>query len=87
MGEINRIDSFAMEAVAEALQSAASEIAFASFNWHELQEDSPPTTAIDLHAESARLWTESVAERLEAWAKRAREVADALERQQLRRLR
>jgi hypothetical protein len=86
MGHINRIDSFAMEAVAEALQAAATDIGFTAINWSELQEDSR-TQAIDLHAESARVWTESVAERLEAWAKRAREIADALERQQVRRLR
>jgi hypothetical protein len=86
MGHINRIDSFAMEAVAEALQAAAADIGFTAINWSELQEDSR-TQAIDLHGESARLWTESVAERLEAWAKRAREIADALERQQVRRLR
>jgi hypothetical protein len=86
MAGIERIDSFAMEAVAEALQASASDIAFTSIDWHEQQEDSP-VCAMNLHAESARLWTESVLERLEAWAKRAREIADALERQQVRRLR
>jgi|KBSSwiStaDraftv2_1062776.scaffolds.fasta_scaffold00485_4 hypothetical protein len=86
MGEINRVDSFAMEAVAEYLLTAASDIGFACIDWAEQQDDSP-TSAIDLHAESARLWTASVVERLEAWAKRARETADALERHQLRRLR
>lgn len=86
MAGINRIDSFAMEAIAEALQAAATDIAFTSINWHEQQEDSL-ATAIDLHAESARLWTESVLERLEVWAGRARETASALERQQVRRLR
>ena len=86
MGDIYRIDSFAMEAVAESLQTAASDITCTFYNWPEQQEDSP-VTAIDLHAESARLWTESVVERLEAWVERAREIANALERQQVRQLR
>jgi hypothetical protein len=86
MGDIYRIDSFAMEAVAESLQAAASDIACTFVNWPE-QQGVSLTTSIDLHAESARLWTESVVERLEAWTKRAREIANALERQQVRRLR
>jgi hypothetical protein len=86
MGHINRFDSFAMEAIAEALQAAASDITCTFINWPEQQQNSP-ITAIDLHAESARLWTESVVDRLEEWAKRAREIANSLERQQVRRLR
>lgn len=86
MGQINRIDSFAMEAVAESLQAAASDIACTFIDWPEQQADSL-ITAIDLHAESARLWTESVVERLEAWTKRAREIANALERQQVHQVR
>jgi hypothetical protein len=86
MGDIYRIDSFAMEAVAESLRTAASDIACTFINW-PAQDDDSMTTAVDLHAESARLWTESVVERLEAWVKRAREIANALERQQVRQLR
>ena len=85
MGEINRVDSFAMEAVAESLQTAASEIALTGINWPEEQQDSPPAS-IDVHAESARLWVEAVVERLEVWAERARRIADALERHQTRRV-
>ena len=86
MGDIYRIDSFAMEAVAESLQTAASDITCTFVNW-PAQEDDSVTTAVDLHAESARLWTESVVERLEASVERAREIANALERQQVRQLR
>jgi hypothetical protein len=79
MGEIDRVDSFAMEAVAECLENAASDILLTGINWPEQQEVSA-TTAIDLHVESARLWAGSVADRLEVWAKRARRIAVALER-------
>jgi hypothetical protein len=85
MGDTNRVDSFAMEAVADSLEFAASDILLTGINWPEQQEDSP-AAALDLHAESARLWAESVVERLEVCAKRARRIAEALERHQSRRL-
>lgn len=85
MGEINRVDSFAMEAVAESLEIAASDILLTGINWPEQQEDSA-TAAIDVHVESARLWAGSVVDRLEVWSKRARRIAEALERHQGRRL-
>jgi hypothetical protein len=85
MGDTNRVDSFAMEAVADSLAFAASDIMLTGINWPEQQEDSA-TAAIDLHVECARLWAESVVDRLEVWAKRARQIADALERHQTRRL-
>jgi hypothetical protein len=84
MGEINQVDSFAMEAVAESLEIAASDILLTGINWPEQQDDSG-TAAIDLHVESARLWAESVVDRLEMWARRARRIAVALERHQIRR--
>jgi hypothetical protein len=84
MGGTERVDSFAMEAIAECLQTAASDIRLVDLNWPEPESDS--TTSIDLHAESARLWADSVIERLEVWSKRARQIADALERHQVRRL-
>jgi hypothetical protein len=85
MGEINRVDSFAMEAVAESLEIAASDILLTGINWPEQQEDSA-TAAIDVHVESARLWAGSVVDRLQVWSKRARRIAEALERHQGRRL-
>jgi hypothetical protein len=85
MGETNRLDSVAMEAIAEHLLSAASDIRFVGLDWPELQEDSA-TAAIDLHVESARLWAGSVVDRLEVWAQRARRIADALDRPRARRL-
>lgn len=84
MGEIDRVDALAMEAVAECLENAASDILLTGINWPEQQEGSAQT-AVDLHGESARLWTGVVVERLEVWAKRARRVAVALERHQARR--
>jgi hypothetical protein len=85
MGETNRLDSVAMEAIAEHLLSAASDIRFVGLDWPELQEDSA-IAAIDLHVESARLWAGSVVDRLEVWAQRARRIADALDRPRARRL-
>ena len=81
MGEFDRIDSFAMDAVAESLEEALSCIQIVDINWLEPQHDSA-LEAFDLHSESARLWTESVAERLQVWTKRARRIATALERHQ-----
>jgi hypothetical protein len=80
MGEA-RVDSFAMEAVADSLAFAASDIELTGLNWPEQQEDSE-CAALDLHAECARLWAAAVADRLEVWAKRARQIANALERQE-----
>ena len=85
MGELDRVESFAMDSVAECLEEALAGIRLADMNWLELQHDSG-LPAFDLHAESARLWTESVAERLQVWAKRARRIAAALEYHQARRL-
>jgi hypothetical protein len=85
MGETNRLDSVAMEAIAEHLLSAASDLRFVGLDWPELQEDSA-IAAIDLHVESARLWAGSVVDRLEVWAQRARRIADALDRPRARRL-
>jgi hypothetical protein len=85
MGETDRLDSVAMEAIAEHLLSAASDLRFVGLDWPELQEDSA-IAAIDLHVESARLWAGSVVDRLEVWAQRARRIADALDRPRARRL-
>jgi hypothetical protein len=85
MGETDRLDAVAMAAIAESLATAASDIRFIGLDWPELQEDSAPD-AIDLHVESARLWAESVVERLEVWALRAWRIADALERPRAHRL-
>jgi hypothetical protein len=85
MGETNRLDSTAMQAVAEHLETAASDILLIGLNWPETDEFSVDA-AIDLHVESARLWVGSVIDRLEAWSKRARQIADALERPRARRL-
>ena len=80
MGEINRLDSFAMEAVAEFLQNAADDIVLTGIYCPEQQKDSTTDLVLDVHAESARLWAGSVVERLEVWAERARRIAAALER-------
>jgi hypothetical protein len=85
MGEINRVDSLAMDAVADYLEDAASGILLISSNWPELHGNSI-TAAPDLHGESARLWTESAVAGLEVWANRARRISAALERGQRRRL-
>jgi hypothetical protein len=77
MGE-TRIDSLAMDAVAEYLETAASDILLVSLNWPEPDEFSNHA-AIDLHVESARLWVGSVIDRLALWSKRARQIATALE--------
>jgi hypothetical protein len=58
MGEIIRFDKFAMDAIAECLENAASDILLTEINWPEQQDDTA-TTAIDLQVESARLWTEA----------------------------
>jgi len=85
MGETKRLDSTAMQAVAEHLETAASDILLVGLNWPEPEEFSVDAT-INLHVESARLWIGSVIDRLEAWSKRARQVADALERPRAGRL-
>jgi hypothetical protein len=82
MGDIHRVDSFAMEAVAEYLEAAASDIRVVGLNWPDPEQDS--ATTVDLHAESARLWVDGVLERLDVWAKRARRAADALDRTAVR---
>jgi hypothetical protein len=82
MREINQFDSFAMEAVAEILEDAAGNIRLTGFNHPQQHEDS--TTALDLHVESARVWAGAVLDRLESWAERARRIAAALERHELR---
>ena len=84
MGEINQFDSFAMEAVAEILEDAADHIILTGINRLEQQDDSTTDVALDLHVESARLWAGSVIDRLEGWAERARRIAAALERHELR---
>ncbi len=84
MGETNTLDSTAMAAVAEYLETAASDILLVGLNWPEPEKFSADA-AIDLHVESARLWVGSVIDRLEAWSKRARQIADALERPRARR--
>ncbi|MGV0790965.1 hypothetical protein [Mycolicibacterium sp. XJ1819] len=84
MGEIIRVDAFAMEAVAECLENAASDILLTDLNWPRKPPESV-LTALDVHVESARLWTESVVERLQVWASRAGVIALALERHQARR--
>jgi hypothetical protein len=84
MGEINRIDSLAMEAIAECLEDAISGIMLADMNWPAPHDDSL-LGAAELHIESARLWVGSVIDRLEVWASRARRIAGALEVHQARR--
>jgi hypothetical protein len=79
MGEIDRLDWAAMEAVAEYLEAAASDVLLVGLNWPE-HDDSSTNVAIDLHVESARLWVASVIDRLEVWSERARQIADALAR-------
>jgi hypothetical protein len=78
MGE-TRIDSLAMDAVADHLETAASDILLVSLNWPE-PDGFSNSAAIDHHVESARLWTGSVIDRLTLWSKRARHIASALER-------
>jgi len=85
MGGIERVDALAMEAVAESLENAVSEILLTGINWVEPQPDPPDDDAVDLHGESARLWVESVLERMEVWTIRARRISAALYRHQLRR--
>jgi hypothetical protein len=68
-----------MEAVAEYLEAAASDILLVGLNWPE-HDESSAHAAIDLHVESAQLWVASVIDRLEVWSTRARQVADALAR-------
>jgi len=84
MGDIDRVDSFAMEAVAEYLENVVSDIRLMGINWSEQQEDSDDI-AVDLHAESAWLWTGTVVDRLEVCARRARRIAVALHRHQAHR--
>jgi hypothetical protein len=84
MGEINQFDSLAMEAVAELLEDAADGILLTGLNYPEQQDDSTADVTLDVHAESARLWAGSVVDRLEGWAERARRIAAALERHELR---
>jgi hypothetical protein len=48
MGDINRIDSLAMDAVADCLEDAASGIRLIGSNWPELQDNSI-IAAADLH--------------------------------------
>jgi hypothetical protein len=86
MGEHAEFDALAMEAVAESLQNAVSDIALIGVNWPEEQRDSV-VDAIDIQLESARLWTANVLERLEEWTQRARRISQALERHQIRRRR
>jgi len=68
-----------MDAVADYLGAAASDILFLGLNWPESEQLSVDT-AVDVHVESARLWVDSVTERLEVWTKRARQIANALDR-------
>ena len=83
MGEFTRLDGAAMDAVADYLESAASDILLVGLNWPEAEHLS---LGFDLHVESARLWVDSVIERMDVWTKRARQIADALDRAGARRL-
>ena len=85
MRETNRLDAVAMEAIADYLATAASDIRFVGSDWPELQGGSAEP-AIDLHVESARLWTESVVDRMEVWARRARQIAESFEQSRAQRL-
>ncbi len=83
MGECTRLDGAAMDAIADYLEAATSDVLLVGLNWPEAEHLSP---GFDLHVESARLWVESVTERMEVWTKRARHIADALDRAGARRL-
>ena len=85
MGDVNRFDWAAMEAVAEHLESACSDLRLVCLNWPEPEEFSVDA-ATDLHVESARMWVGSVIDRLDVWAKRAAQAAAALERRETRRV-
>ncbi len=85
MGDINYVDSLAMESVVECLENAATDMLLIGLNWPEHEEDSLPAD-LGLHVESARLWAGSVSDRLTVWAKRARRICAAVERHQARRL-
>ena len=83
MGECTRLDGAAMDAIADYLEAATSDILMVGLNWPEAEHLSP---GFDLHVESARLWLDSVIERMEVWTMRARQIADALDRAGARRL-
>jgi hypothetical protein len=78
MGELRRVDALAMETVAEVLEDAVSSILLTDMNWPAPQGDCA-ADGVELHVESARLWVESVVERLQVWAKRARRIGRSLE--------
>lgn len=83
MGEFTRLDGAAMDAIADYLETATSDILMVGLNWPEAQHLS---SGFDLHVESARLWVDSVVERMEVWTMRARQIAEALDRAGARRL-
>jgi hypothetical protein len=83
MGECTKLDGAAMDAIADYLETAASDILMVGLNWPEAEHLSP---GFDLHVESARLWLDSVIERMEVWTTRARQIAAALDRAGARRL-
>jgi hypothetical protein len=83
MGEMRRVDALALETVAECLEDAVSNILLTEMNWSAPQDDCA-AEGVELHAESARLWVESVVERLQVWAKRARRIGRSLELHQHR---
>ena len=71
-----------MDAIADYLEAATSDILMVGLNWPEAQQFSP---GFDIHVESARMWVDSVVERMEVWTERARQIADALDRAAIRR--
>ena len=83
MGEFTRLDGAAMDAIADYLEAATSDILMVGLNWPEAAHLS---SGFELHVESARLWVDSVIERMEVWTKRARQIAEALDRAGARRL-
>ncbi len=83
MGDCTKLDGAAMDAIADYLEAATSDILMVGLNWPEAEHLSP---GFDLHVESARLWLDSVIERMEVWTMRARQIAEALDRAGARRL-
>ena len=79
MRRIKHHDFCAMQEVAEQLDVAAENIEFVSLTW-PVHDGPAAEAALDLQLEAAREWVSIVVERLQAWTKRAQEMAAALER-------
>ena len=72
MGNARDLDGAAMDAIADYLEAATSDILMVGLNWPEAEHLSP---GFDLHVESARLWLDCVIERMEESGRmRARQI-------------